>query len=366
MCRILFNSFVIICLLLGYVCPEDFKDDYRDADILQVFDLDLHLLSSRSSKFNPKLSKPSEIDRLNIFLVEGFLSGDPERNLDFVLEQLLLDQKNGVPSNDPSSQAKRLLLALSTLGSENRCSYYSYRILSSNYDAIRPVAKLIAQRNCVRRIDKILAYYINTEIKDCGSVYLGKFDVITERIDPEANRKLNAVFRSIIESAISDEHENNVDKSLAERLFNAATFKIRRSFRSEPEGIYSALRELSAGDPDAIYLTPVEDEITGLKVIREDKFERIFDEYITEPCKYFRRQYGPEVFEPISFANIFSPQLQEDRPDFYEAWFKFELCSELTYVAMGNLQKKDVKDYAIEMFDMYINRSSFLTGRNAD
>lgn len=71
--------------------------------------------------FIPKFEKESEIQRLNNFPIERTDSTDRKANLGIVHGELIKDLKNGVPYDAKSSQAKRLLLSLTTLEGQHEC-----------------------------------------------------------------------------------------------------------------------------------------------------------------------------------------------------------------------------------------------------
>lgn len=344
--KTLLSLLVTTCLLLVQVRSENFEENYLAADIYKIFNINPLTLKEgfgalddyrKTGLFN--LEK-KVVKRLNDFLVDRTPSIDPDENLDLVNELYLIDLKNKVPSVSQNNQVRRLLLALRTLTGENKCNYYSFIVLSKNLQALGTNPKSIIENKNLRRIDKILAHYINQHVDECRSIYSEKFDAVTKNFDAEDARKLDVVLKSKIESAISDQKPDNLDKSRVERLYSAATFKIRGAHDFDPEEVYNSLREMSANDPDARYMVPVENEWRGSLTIRQDKFDQMYSKYIAEPCAHFRNEYGPDVFKPMDLDKKYSNKIQEDRADFYEAWFKFGLCIELLHQT-----RNDVKSY---------------------
>lgn len=327
--------YLFTCLLLDRAISEEYDKQYEAEDIFQVFKISAYALGIRY-KIHPvgrdgllRYEKNSVIERLNEFLETQTDSDDLDVNLDIILEQFLVDQRSLVQYHGPSSQAKRLLLALRTLDGENECNYYGYKVLSKNLEAIQRDISAIINNENLRRVDKIVAHCIKRHIRHCGDVYFTKFDEISEQLDQVRVNHLSAIYESTIKSATSDDHLINREKSLAERLYNAAAFKIKNAYDFDPENVLKVLKNLAANNPDARYLQPVMNEYSGVPRIRRDKFEKIFSEYFIEPCRYFRQQFGPDVFEPTSFDNKFYHMLRKDRADFYEAWYKYRLCSGL-------------------------------------
>lgn len=312
---------------LGSVRSEEFDKYYRAADLFDVLGIDAYTLGSRYSAVREGYVGPSATDKLNDYLTKCTISSDPDENLDLVLEQFTADLRAKSAPESRSNQSKRVLLALRTLVGANKCNYYSFRVLQQNARAIQVDAKSIIENKDLTRVGKILAHYINQHVKECRRVYFRKFDEITKKFDPKANQKLNAIFESTIEIATSDKYPNNLGKSQTERFYNAATYKFTGKFFTDLEGIYSALWEVIAKD---LKVTPHKNKNSGYPMIRWDVFNRIFNDYIREPCAYLRREYGPDVFEPIGFDSKYDGRVQEDRPDFYEAWLRYKLCGEPT------------------------------------
>lgn len=280
----------------------------------QALDINTFLLASHSVihparngvRSIPIYEKHNEIEKLSNRLSDRVKSDEPSENLDFIIEELILDQKNKVPLDSKPIQAKRLVASLHFVKDENECNYFGYKILSNNFDAIRPNLN----GDNLRRIDKILVKYLNEHVKNCKQVYFTKFDSISKSLNREFLKRLDVVFRKSIERIKS---ERNGAANYAESLYKAM-HKIHQALDFKPVDIYEALIEM----------TKLEGK--DLKGLKRKNIEELFDEYIVKPCEYLRDQFGRDVFEPFIFDSKFYDQIESDRADFYETLFKYEMC----------------------------------------
>lgn len=296
------------------VNSSEFKADFHDVDVFQA---------TKVNYYN--IMGSSVIEQINNLLVDRTKSTDPKDNFDILLDELIKDQKNNVGPSNKSTQVKRLILALSTLDGKNECGYYGYTIIRNLYFALGSPMRSITRDENLRRVDKILQYYIREHVENCEPVYLSKFHEISGGLDSTIIEHLNTIVAKSIQD-LTGENSYYRRSSYPGTLYNLATEGLLVAFEMKPEHIYDALTVLAKDDPDEKYLRRIEDERTGHPKFVKDKIESLFKEYIAKPCNYFRQKFGPDVFMPAAFDNIFKQRMKPERVDFYEAWVKYRLC----------------------------------------
>lgn len=327
-----FISYLIVSyLLVKTVYLEEYAKNFRDIDLFQAINVNPYILASRfmldygRKRYLPVYEEKSEIGRLNDFLVDRTNSTDVAANLDILLEELIRDYKKNDPNISGSIEAKRLILALSTLKGDNKCNYYGCRIISNNYIAIDPDTDSIIANTNLRRIDKIFAYYIRDRMDNCRQVYFRKFDEIFKNANRDLIRRVDMFLGKAIEIFKSN-HPQFSGENYAEGLFKVLTYKISSLFEINSSYLANAIELSAKHDPNVKFLRPVEDERVGGPRLDRDKFDPLFHKYVTEPCSYFRRTFGPDVFEPMMFDSDFDRRVEYGRADFYEYWYKYKLC----------------------------------------
>lgn len=314
---------VISCLLVVQInSVAKASVDLQKLDKYHALEVDAYDLK----KLPWKGVQKSEIQKLNEFMIEKTDSADPDVNLDIVQKELDFQLKKKVPFGDLSIQAKRLILALRTLNGENECNEYGYLILRNNLDAIYSPTRAILRNEGARRIDKILAHYINRHVKNCREQYFKRFDQIYySSLDEVLLHRLDVFLDKAVKTITSDENERNAGKSYAQRLFDEAERGFLTSY-IKPSYMYNVMVESVKGHEEEKYMKKVENEKTGYPAINRKVFDRVFYETIAEPCKRLRALVGPDVFQPLLFDGFYHHQVQEERTDFYEALLKYELC----------------------------------------
>lgn len=312
---------VHLCLLVSRISLAD--NGLSSIDVFEAFKIDVNYL-----RFMHVDEGRTEFGKINDLLVERTKSEDPDTNLDIVLEQLLLDYKNKLPTNSRPVQAKRLILSLTTLNKENECSQYGCLIISKNLDAMQTKVSSIKNGDKMRRIDEILAHYIKRHVDNCKRVYLKNFDLISTSLDKEEVKRVDKLLDNAIGSLTSDENFKNKDTNYVERLYFLASKEAIQTNGLEPSYIHDSMKDSAKADPNNEFSQLLGDGQRGLLRVRSEKlFDKLYNEYIVKPCEYFRQKLGPNVFKPISFDIKFDQhQIQYNRVDFYEAWLKYQLC----------------------------------------
>lgn len=309
---------ILCCLIIQQAASylTVFDETVKNRDLFQTYEIDSYRL-----QISPK------IQELNDFLVDSTKSVDPDANLDLVLEELIKDYKDLINPNSNSMEAKRLVLALQTINEENECSFSSFLILKKSLDAIGTTITSILTNSGLRRIDKILAHYMNRHVNKCKEVYFTNLDYFLYN-DLSRNKlsSVDLIVKTKMDELTSDDYAVNKDKTYVERLYHFATTGVGITFQIETKDIYNAMEVLVKGDPDEKFFRVVENEKTGSPNILRDEFKLLFYKYVVAPCKYYRQQVGPNIFEPALFDSLFNNQIRTDRVDYYEFWLKYRIC----------------------------------------
>lgn len=332
-----FLCVLLFCLLTDCVRSERFPKDFGEIDLFHASEVDGRLLTEEAliEKYNGKYVIPYRkpdapttpiYQTLNNLLLSQTESEDPNVNLEIILDELVLGYRNRVPAYTEINKGERLILALRLLKGDNKCSYYSQIVLLNNFYASELDVVSIKNERGLRRIDRILIHYIKQHINDCKEVYFKKFDELLKEFDATQLKHLDGLLRKAMEHLTSISQPNNQGKLYVDRLYAIASEHISVKLNLEPSYVYGALKELVKGDPDEIFLQPVRDNISNLTKIRWDKFNRLYEDYVVQPCYNLRYRLGPELFEPLFFDSMFEHEIRYDRIDFYEFWLKYRLC----------------------------------------
>lgn len=317
--RVILEDILVVCLVslfcwINFASSEVYERDFSDVDTFKVIGINHHALyRSRAVK------------SINDYLVDSTKSADPDTNLNILLEQLILDFKNGIKYDDEYIQAKRLILSLRSLNNDDeyRCSYYYQRVLVKCLFAFGTEIESIKTKNTeeMTRIDRILSHYIDEHVKNCAQFYIKRYDEIRANSDQVQLLKL---LDSLTEQAIrglaapGKNYENDLEQ--------VAVSNVGRLFRMSPKYTYNRMKYLAEDDPKVSNLNPIRDRKTGILHINRTVFYKVFSEYVARPCVYFRLTFGPDVFEPLLFDTMFNHPIQKGRIDFYEALLKYRLC----------------------------------------
>lgn len=241
------------------------------------------------------------------------------------LRSLLLKKTQAMNSDvsDVSNEAKRLFAALSTLEGDNLCNYYRYKTISKNFDAIKTDhLDRVRETSRESRIDKVLDHFIDKHVRDCKQTYFRKFDEMSRYLDGDLINRLNVLLGKAIENLTSDNHS---EKTYAEKLFDLATSSTAYKFELTPSYIYEAVKDSAKnelGDKSLELIGKGKVVSSGL----ERNLKNIFHYWVIKPCRYFRKRFGPTVFESFLFDSEFDKQTESDRVDFYEALVKYRFC----------------------------------------
>lgn len=317
--HILVSVMLISCsTLVREVRLEIFERDFNGVDVFQATQLDTY-----------QLRRGAEMQKLNDLLIERTSSDDPNENLDIVLKELNAEQERTGSSKSQSVQAKRLILALRTLKGKDQCSYYAVVILRANLRAIGTPIRDIIENEHLRRVDEILAHCIKEYLDHCKDTWIRNYDHIfkSSGLDEVLMQRANILLERPIQQMTSDEFPENEGKTYIERIYNLIA-KNGILYEDKSIHVYNVIRELVKGKgPYERFVKPVEDcQESGVFHLREDKFAKLHEEYVAKPCKYIREIFGPDVFEPYLFQNLFEKRILNDRVDFYETCLKYRLC----------------------------------------
>lgn len=268
--------------------------------------------------------------RINTYLVEKVTSDDAAANLKAASEWLALQSstKQSFLSTTPISDLK-LFTALQQVLEDTKCDRASYNIMVENEEAVG-LHKLIRNREVIRRVDKVLLDIFKDHAKKCAKVYPLTYRVIKNQLDRELSKRALNVARTIME-------KDMFMLPMNEKLFFYSPLSIfYRYIRNYPSiesltygvksALVDALRSSAKNDPDVKYTRKVPNELTGKKVVHEDKIKELTKKYLVEPCQYIVDELGPNVFIPARFDVHVYFKTDEKEEEYYRGWANFMLC----------------------------------------
>lgn len=242
-------------------------------------------------------------------------------------------KKSEKPSNAGLLGALEQLLSLDSIDPINRCSAQAHSILLRNDQATHGKAhKQRTQLGHLRRIDRIVHDYLMRHAIDCMEDYPVIWRSRREEMDRKQVRLVENFMCDILENftRVNGDFKKEANKRYA-RYVLAKSLKSIRS-KKTAELAVETLEELTRSDPDRKYLYLVLTKAGNDIEFRKDKVEGLFLKYLVQPCVYYVRELGPDVFVPASYD--VSMLEEEDRfrkgdPEvlnFLLSWTRYHLC----------------------------------------
>lgn len=267
---------------------------------------------------------------LNYYLfdnVKGDDSGKIEPNMKAAFELLNAQKKSYFP-NKSLVECLTLFTSLSQIQSHNICNRISYNILLKNDQA---TGRLLETRLVApRRIDNVFQQYCTEHANNCLTVYPQTFKYRYKKMNYILLQRVETFINEIMYSTSYDVYKR-CDKQTIYDNFIAKPVSIGGPVDA---GIaYAAIKILAWDDPDRKYLQRYSDEREGKLVLKEAKVRDLFKKYITEPCQYYVRELGPDVFGPATFDNQLDPikrsNLDYAELHYFRSWARFKFCNAL-------------------------------------
>lgn len=164
----------------------------------------------------------------------------------------------------------------------------------------------------------------------CLHVFPSRFREIREQIDSPLMDRVDAIM---------DEHlaSNN---SLA-RLFDRGTNEIdpKRvvsgiksiSYNEAARLAYDVIKAYSRTDKNRAYLAKVMDKGQGKSVVHRDKIKQLVVKYLVEPCSFYVKTFGPDVYIPAIYEaevlqDKYNPLAGPNFNGFVYGWVTYRVC----------------------------------------
>lgn len=289
------------------------------------------------SKFISSLDRSRSYNRINSFLVDAESSDDLNLNMAKAFDYLQWEIKRNSFMGGPLLDALRQFTSLAkTQGLEN-CNKQSYAILLKNDRATEGRARDIRSKQQVasvspRRIDKLIYQFSLNHSKNCQLVYPKIFHQIHSTLDNNKSKIVDSLLMQVFFGSNSNQANGAGDNHVMNIMslyngFVANTISIASI--DDSQLIYGALEQIAREkeDPDVIYMKGISDERRGTRYVRKDKLKELFRRYFYEPCEYYVRQLGPDVFIPATFDSEWQHEVDYRQYDYYFGWAKFKLCT---------------------------------------
>lgn len=263
---------------------------------------------------------------IDSYLSDNVSTDDIDLNMKVASEWLSKDLKKDPTKNERLIDALELFISLRDTYRGKKCDQNGYDILFKN---------LLATENCglgkrsERRIDRVVYKFLHDHARNCQRTYPVNFEKIYANMDP--------IRLGYVEFFLNEKNLQNFlgDSKNIQTFFSTLVKnqqRIQGKFGSRMA--FDAINALSVNDEDgkSLYQSSID--------VRKEKFRKLFERYIIEPCRFFVNELGPDVFVPSRFEAMFFHRLDESNILFYKSWARFRVC---TYV----LDNEDNFTYAL-------------------
>lgn len=288
----------------------------------QFSDGEQSFIQQNEDELDSGASLVKEFREINRKLIQRTHSCDPELNMN-IIDKIDQDSKDKSNKYFRFVKSKKLILALRTLINKNTCNRIGYELAVENFFALD--GKVFKKEKdvdyCLGRLDNIFVHYLERHANVCRDIYFHTFERKLESMDKGKLERVNYFAGNAINQLISKKKDENKLKSIGQRLMLLTSVYMN----PKPMYIFQRLKALVKGHRDEKALTGSRDRKTNMMMVDRSKFERLFDEYLVQPCRYYEDQLGPDVFEPVSFEREFH-KVDENNPDFYKAWGRYRFC----------------------------------------
>lgn len=284
-----------------------------------------------------------EYDKLNNYLVDSSPKGVSTDKFELVLERWTRHENRKWFSRSKKQKAEQLFLALRKLEELSSCNRVGRTILRENNLAMngRPTRELQFHGSVPRVIEKVFRESLKKHAQLCQNIYPATFKEKLSTIDGETLKRVADFADALVQHYVPN-------KSLSEvkRLF---LFIQNKPF-IDGNYVSGQLEEMLKDKPEleAIQLQP--NERLGKLELNNAEYERVYNEYIIEPCKYFVQTLGPDIFEPATFVKEFL-EADENNLEYFQAWARYRVCEDALDAARSNLD--EAKDLTLDDSDDY-------------
>lgn len=281
-----------------------------------------------------------EFDGLNEYLrgQSNSESCDHEQSMKNLMKRYKKDYTILFFTKPKTLKAYKLFLSLNDLPKTTKCNAEGFAIIEKNLAALndRPLSK-----DKLRCIDEIFLNYLKQHADICADIYPRILDKKLNIVDKEKLERVSRFADEGITRYTSNSFNNNKSKSPVQRLF----YLVDSQPNFRPTYIYSLLQDQLRGKPEERFLIPIVDGESGKILLNRQKFEQLFKEYLLQPCEYFERHFGADLFGLASHELQYH-KIYENNEDFYRNWARYRICANFN---------KDAKDIMGKTFRFVAN-----------
>lgn len=278
----------------------------------------------------------NELDRyLNVQPTE---TCNLEENMKHLLKQYKKDYMKLLLSKPRTLKAYKLFLSLGDLPNRSKCNSEGFEIIRQNLAALK-VDKPIHYRkgnssHKLRCIDEIFLEYLKQHAAICADIYLKTFEDKLNSLDKEKAERVSRFVDEGITRYTSNSFNDNKSKSVPQRLF----FLVDSEMDFKPAYIYNLLQDMLRGKPEERFLVPIIDDETGKIFLNKRQFESLFNDYLFEPCKYFQKHFGADLFE-LTYHELQYHKVYDNNEAFYRNWARYRICANFVSEAKEKLER---------------------------
>lgn len=222
--------------------------------------------------------------------------------------------------------------ALNRILNGEKCNKNSYAILLKNDRATRgKTHKVRSKLDRLVKIERIIYKIALDHSIECQTVYPKSFEQRYAQMDKEKIEKVGT-FTSDIMNQLMKEKKNFFRQTKKFETFEQLQHVKSISGKKEAQIAYDALKLFARQDSDAKYLRKVFDDKQGKMRLNRDKVGELFKKYLVEPCAYYVRELGPNIFIPASYdVAILDKEDRYEQVDenssFFMGWIKYKFCN---------------------------------------
>lgn len=238
--------------------------------------------------------------------------------------------------------------ALNRILEGEKCTRNSYAILLKNDRATSgKTHKARSKLGPFYRVERVIYQVAMDHAIVCKNKYPQLFEQKYAQLDKESIERVEALSNDIINQLMNEK------KSFFRETKKFETFEQLQHVKTingkkEAQIAYDALKLFARQDSDVRYLKKVLDEKEAVMRVNRDKFVNLFKKYLVEPCAYYVRELGPDIFIPASYDIIMFDkedryEQNDDRSKFFLGWIRYKLCGLLIGKDQKGLIKSMIK-----------------------
>lgn len=279
-----------------------------------------------------------EFDDLDRYLnVQSTKTCNLEENMKRLLKQYKKDYMILLLTKPRTLKAYKLFLSLGDLPNTSKCNSEGFEIVRQNLMALKDNPIRYGKGDSLyklRCIDEIFLEHLKKHANICADIYLKTFEDKLNSLDKEKAERVSRFVDEGMTRYTTDSFNDNKSKSLPQRLF----FLVDSEMDFKPAYIYNLLQYMLRGKPEEKFLIPVIDDETGKIFLNKIQFEKLFNGYLFEPCEYFQKHFGADLFE-LTYREIQYHKVHEDNQEFYRNWARYRICANFINEAEKKLER---------------------------